>query len=130
MELEPWGRAARGLWQYVRQVALALGCTGDAFLVQTDAPVSAYLPVTQQLYGFPGRDAALLWDSERGWSAEIEDELVVAELGGDPLPPPAEVAEFVADLVAGRRVARRPSVAVPPAVLCHRLAAYALENVA
>lgn len=130
MELEPWGRPARGLRQYVRQVAAELGCTGDAFLVQTEAPVSAYLPLTQQLYGFPGCDAALLWDSRRGWSAEIEDSLVVADLGGDPLRPPVEVAGFVADLVAGRRVSRPPAVAVPPDVLCERLVAYALENAA
>jgi hypothetical protein len=131
MELEPWSRAALGLRQYVREVAERLDCTGDAFLVQTDAPVSAYLPLTQQLYGFPGRDAALLWHHRHGWSAEVDDSLVVAHLGDDPLPPPDEVAEFVADLVAGRPRRRRGTVPVPADVLRTRLAAYApaLEHV-
>jgi hypothetical protein len=125
MELEPWGRAALGLRQYVRQVAQRLGCTGDAFLVQTEAPVSAYLPLAQQLYGFPGRDAALLWHHRHGWSAEVDESLVVAHLGGDPLPPPADVARFVADLVAGRPRRRQEQVSVPADVLRARLVAYA-----
>lgn len=131
MELEPWGRAALGLRQYVRQVAEHLGCTGDAFLVQCEAPASAYLPLTHQLYGFPGRDAALLWHHRNGWSAEVDDTLVVAQFGGDPLPPPEEVAGFVADLVAGRPRRSRPRAPLSDDVLHARLAAYApaLEHV-
>jgi hypothetical protein len=111
MELEPWGRAARGLREHVRQVADALGCTGDAFWVQTEEPVSAYLPLEQRLYGFPDRDAALLWDARHGWAAAVEDgvedvePLTVAYLGR-LLPDPDEVAAFVADLVEGRPTGR------------------------
>ena len=103
MELEPWGRPARGLREHVRQVAEALGCTGEAYWVRTEEPVSVYLPLDEEFYGFPGRDTALLWDAERGWSAVIDDPvpLVVAYLGA-LLPAPRTVAAFVADLTAGR----------------------------
>jgi len=107
MDLESWSPAARGLRDHVRLVAAELGCSGEAFWVQTEAPVSAYLPLEQRLHGFPDRDAALLWDPTHGWSAAIEagtrdEPLVVTYLGGDVLPEPAAVASFVADLVAGR----------------------------
>ena len=136
MELEPWGRPARGLREHVRQVAAALGCTGDAFWVQTEEPVSAYLPVEQRFYGFPGRDAALLWDARHGWAAAVEDScadnspvgnpLVVAYLG-ELLPDPDEVAAFVGDLVAGRPTGRTdpPRAAPPPDLLRVGLAALA-----
>ena len=126
MELEPWGRPARGLREHVRQVAEALGCTGEAYWVQTEEPTSAYLPLEQYFYGFPERDAALLWDPERGWFAVVEDldePLVVAYLGA-VLPEPATVAVFVADLVAGRKTGRTdpPSFRVPTGVLRAELA--------
>ena len=125
MELEPWGRPARGLREHVRQVAEALGCTGEAYWVQTEEPVSAYLPLEQHFYGFPERDAALLWDAEHGWSAVIDDPkpLVVAYLGA-LLPEPGTVARFVRDLVAGRQVghAEPPRFPIPPAVLRAELA--------
>jgi hypothetical protein len=133
MELEPWGRPARGLWEHVRQIAVALDCTGDAFWVQTEDPVSAYLPLEQRLYGFPGRDAALLWDARHGWAAAVEDSedgdpLVVAYLGA-LLPDPGTVAAFVGDLVAGRRTGRTdpPAVALPPDLLRAELAGLAPE---
>jgi hypothetical protein len=131
MELEPWGRPARGLREHVRQMAEALGCTGEAFSVQTDEPTSAYLPLDERLYGFPDRDAALLWDPSYGWSAVIEDgaELLVVAYLGELLPAPEAVATFVADLVTGRkaRVARPPCLPVPPAVLRAKLADRAPE---
>jgi hypothetical protein len=109
MELETWDRPVRELRDHVRQVAEALGCTGDAYLVDADEPMSAYLPLDQHLYGFPDRDAALLWDQEHGWSAVVEDPeepLVVAYLGATQ-PDPAACATFVADLVDGSGC-RRP----------------------
>jgi len=132
MELEPWGRPARGLWEHVRQVAAALGCTGDAFWVQTEEPVSAYLPLEQRLYGFPDRDAALLWDARHGWAAAVEDStgdgepLVIAYLGL-LLPDQDEVVSFVDDLVAGRPTGctHPPAVALPPDLLRAELAALA-----
>ena len=131
MELEPWGRPARGLREHVRQVAEALGYAGEAFSVQTDEPASAYLPLDERLYGFPDRDAALLWDPSRGWSAVIEDgaDLLVVAYLGELLPAPEAVVEFVADLVAGTRPRRTrpPCSPVPPAVLRAELADHAPE---
>lgn len=127
MELEPWGRPARGLREHVRRVARALGCTGDAYWVRTEEPVSVYLPLDHRFYGFPGRDAALLWDPEHGWSAVIDDPepLVVAYLGA-LLPDPRTVAAFVADLVAGRGAGQ----AEPPSFLIHPEALAELAPVA
>lgn len=127
MELDPWGRPARGLREHVRQVAEALGCTGDAYWVRTDAPVSVYLPLDQHFFGFPDREAALLWDAERGWYAVIDDAepLVVAYLGA-VLPDPRVVVAFVDDLVAGRRTGR----AEPPSFLLRPAALAALAPVA
>jgi hypothetical protein len=105
LELEPWDPAARGLREHVRQVAGALGCTGDAFLVQTEEPVSVYLPLEQRLDGL---DAALLWDPEHGWAAAVEDggESHTVSYLGAALPEPTVVAAFVADLAAGRPAGR------------------------
>jgi hypothetical protein len=91
-----------GLPEHVRQVAEALGRTGEPCW-RTEEPPTAYLPLHEHLYGFPGRAAALMWDAEHGWSAVIDDAvpLVVAYLDTAP-PEPATVAAFVADLVAGR----------------------------
>lgn len=129
MELEPWGRPARGLREHVRQVAEALGCTGEAYWVRTDDPVSVYLPLDERFFGFPDREAALLWDAEHGWSAVIDDPepLVVAYLGA-LLPEDVDtVAAFVADLVAGRPTgsAAPPSFPSPPEALRAALARWA-----
>jgi hypothetical protein len=128
MELEPWGLPARGLREHVRQVAEALGCTGEAYWVQTEEPVSAYLPLEEHFYGFPDRDAALLWNPEHGWSAVVDEPepLVIAYLDA-LLPEPAAVATFVADLVAGRGAGRPepPSFRCPSDVLRTELAAQA-----
>jgi hypothetical protein len=125
MELETWGRPARGLREHVRQVAAALGCTGEAYWVRTEEPVFAYLPLEDHFYGFPGWDAALLWNAEHGWSAVVDEPepLVVAYLDA-LLPEPADVAAFVADLVAGRKTGRPgpPSFRHPPGLLRAELA--------
>lgn len=121
MELEPWSLPARGLREHVRRVAAALGCTGEAYWVQTEEPVSAYLPLEEHFYGFPDRDAALLWDPEHGWTAVVDEPepLVIAYLDA-LLPEPEAVVAFVADLAAGRK-AGRPE---PP---CFRLSSGALR---
>jgi hypothetical protein len=118
--MELWDGPAHGLWEHVRQVAEALGCTGNAYLVRTEEPASVYLPLDQQFFGFPGRDAALLWQPDRGWYAVIDDPdpLIIAYLG-EVLPEPPAVADFVADLVAGRRTGSTapPSFVLPPDAL-------------
>lgn len=131
MELDVWSRPARGLHHYVRLVAEELGCSGDAFWVQTESPLHAYLPLEQRVFGFPDRDAALLWDERRGWSAAVEasgeEPLVISYLGGDPLPPPAAVARFATKLADGAGRAGSPATPLSPDVLVARLARYAPE---
>jgi hypothetical protein len=125
LELEPWDRAARGLREHVRRVAEALGCTGDAFLVQTESPVSVYLPLEQEL---DGHDAALLWTPGSGWAAaaETDGETYIISYLGAALPEPGEVAAFVADLAAGRPAGR---VTPPTCQVTHSdLAALHREN--
>jgi hypothetical protein len=105
----------RGLRQYVRLVSEALGLTGESWYVQADDAISAYIALDRRLRGFPGRDVALLWDENHGWSAAVEthsgeDLLVVAYFGRDVLPRPASVAAWASELF-DRPVAEP---AVPP----------------
>jgi hypothetical protein len=129
MFLEPWGPPALGLRHHVRQVADLLGCTGDAFCLQTEEPFSAYLPLEQRFYGFPDHDAALLWNADHGWAAAVgdTDPLIIGYLGEDLLPPPQKVAKFVASLVAGQPIGRLdpPNFASAANFLSARLAAQA-----
>jgi len=130
MYLENWGRPARGLRRYVRLVAEELGCSGNAFWVDTEAPVSAYLPLDDRVPAFPERDLALIWTPTHGWYAAIEtasgEELVVVSYAGDEvLPSPAEVAAYVRALVRGGGPGRpTPPDAPVDADLPERLAAY------
>ncbi|MGH3761530.1 DUF6292 family protein [Actinophytocola sp.] len=106
MDLEPRSRSWRGLRRYVDLVTEALGYTGQAFHVQTESPVSAYIPLDERMPTFPDRDVALLWDERHGWCGAIEtasgeDLIVVAYLGTDVLPSPRKVARFASNLVAG-----------------------------
>ncbi|ONI91551.1 hypothetical protein ALI22I_07920 [Saccharothrix sp. ALI-22-I] len=125
---------ARGLRGYVRLVTEALDLDSECSYVWDERPARAYLAVDRRLPTRPDREAALLWDEERGWSAAIEthsgeDLIIVDHLGGDVLPPPRRVAKWAGRLFRGeRRDAPRP---VPARVnhaagdLTRRLAAYA-----
>ncbi len=131
MYLENWGRPARGLRRYVRLVAEELGCSGDAFSLDTEAPVSVYLPLEDRVPAFPEGDLALFWTPAHGWHGAIETasgaELVVLSYAGeDVLPPPAEVAAYVRALAGGCRSPGRPDPPEAPidADLLDRLAAY------
>lgn len=130
MYLENWGRPARGLRRYVRLVAEELGCSGDAFSVDTEAPVSAYLPLDDRVPAFPERDLALIWTPLHGWYAAIEtasgeDLIVVSYAGDEVLPSPAEVAMYVRALVEGGGPGRpTPPDAAVGTDLPDRLAAY------
>ncbi|MEQ0559983.1 DUF6292 family protein [Amycolatopsis sp. NEAU-NG30] len=92
------GAAARGLRQYV--LAVAAGLAAPAWFCEVDVPAGAYLALDHRLTRFPDHDTALLWDERDGWAAAVEapagDEVIVlAYLGGDVLPPPETVVEFV-----------------------------------
>jgi hypothetical protein len=134
MELEPRNRTSRGLRRYVGLVTEALGYAEHAYHVQTEPPVSAYVPLDGRVPGFPDRDVALLWDERHGWCGAIEtasgeDLIVVSYLGSGVLPAPRVVARFAADLINGAA----PGQPKPPTFravdadddLADRLAAYA-----
>jgi len=100
-------QAERGLRNYTRQIAAAIGIEPQAAWCEwADAP-NVYIPLDHRLPGHPDRDVALLWTAERGWAVAIEtgcgeDMLIVASLGGDVLPAPRTVAAFFRAVLAGR----------------------------
>lgn len=98
LEFEP--RAVRGLREYVRLVAAALGLRGQSWTVQCEPPANVYLALDDRLPLYRDRDVALIWDEEHGWSLELEsnhsgDLQVLAYLGDDVLPAPEAVARAV-----------------------------------
>lgn len=105
MELESWGRPARGVREYFRAVADACG-SGEAFSVRLERPLTGYIPLENRVAAFPELDVALVWDERTGWRAALEpattDDLVtLTYLDTSLCPPPEEVAAFAADPGAG-----------------------------
>jgi len=106
MELDFDDSALRNLLAYVHRVSSALGLRSDCACVLTERPVGVYLAVDGHLNGYPDRDATLLWDEQRGWSAAVEtysgeDLLVIADMGPEIRPEPTRVAEWATGLLAG-----------------------------
>ena len=102
---------SNSLAQYVRQVAIAIGVPVDAVGYEVSDTATAYLGLTERLPEHAGRDLMLGWDERLGWYVGVENHpdeahLVLCYLGGDAVPPPAAVARFVADALAGRRTDR------------------------
>jgi hypothetical protein len=95
---------ARGLREYVRQVAQACG-SGDVFSVQLETPLSAYIPLENRVDAFPELDVALLWDARTGWSSAVEtatNELItLTYLTESLVPSPEAVAAFAMNPAAG-----------------------------
>lgn len=107
----------RGLRGYLAAVADALGVGLESCAIDPQPPASAYLALDQRVPTYPERDLALLWDERYGWSAAVEthsgeDLIVLAYFGDDPLPAPAAVARFVADVRMNHQVgpAKRPDL--------------------
>ncbi|PKW00178.1 hypothetical protein ATK30_0265 [Amycolatopsis echigonensis] len=126
--------AERGLRRYTARIAAAVGAGAEAAWCEwADAP-SAYIALDQQLPGHPGRDAALIWAAESGWSVAVEtgcgeDLLITAELGGDVLPAPEAVATWFRAVLAGKSADthRRPASAESTDIV-HRLANWARDE--
>src|SRR5262245_13456920 len=101
MELENWGRPARGLREYFRIVAGACG-SGEAFSVRIERPLTGYVPLENRVAAFPELDVALVWDERTGWRAVLEpvtnnDLITLSYLDTSACPPPADVATFAAN---------------------------------
>ena len=129
MDLELYGKPARGLRRYVWLVAEALGVGRGCCYVQLESPVQAYIPVDERLPRLPGSDVAVVWDATQGWAIGVEDGpdvVPLGVLGGDVLPPPERVARFVARFLAGEPFAD-PDWPAPPGELIDRLAGYASD---
>ena len=128
--LDPQGKPARGLRRYVGLIEELLGLSGQGSCVQLEAPLSAYVAIDGHVPAFPDRDVALLWGERYGWAVAVEarcgeDLLVLRYLGGQVLPAPRVVAQFVRRTLDGERPgSSEPDVLESPG-LHDELAAYA-----
>lgn len=128
MELDLYGAPARGLRRYVWKVAEALGVGPGCCYIQLESPVQAYIPLDERLRRLPGSDVAVIWEATTGWSVGVEDgigaEVVpLSQLGGDLLPDPCLVADFVKRFLAGAPL-RAPEPPGPTDDLAERLAEF------
>jgi Family of unknown function (DUF6292) len=108
----------RRLAAYVRQVAAELGVPAEATGYEVSDTATAYLGLDQRYPTRPDQDLMLVWDERLGWYIGVETvpsepPRVLAYLAGAAVPPPAAVARFVTDAVAGRNVCRIRPV-LPP----------------
>jgi len=134
MDVDVDSSAARGLHEYVRCVAAALGLRGESWLVQLESPANVYLALDERLSAFPDGDVAVTWDEEHGWALGVESNpgaelLVLGYLGDDVLPAPEVVAAAVRRSVVGTLPRNgRPAyrAAGDADDLLSRLAAYAV----
>ncbi|WP_410608171.1 DUF6292 family protein [Amycolatopsis sp. lyj-109] len=111
----------RGLAQYVRAVASAVGVPVESTTVEISDTATAYLGLPRRWLDRPDHDVMLVWSERRGWSLAVETEPtaapeVIAHHGGEDLvPTPAVVARFVADAAAGQHLGPANPVAVTTA---------------
>lgn len=113
VELDFDSAAARGLREYVRLVAAALGLRGQCWLVQLESPANVYIALDERLRLCPTRDVALIWDEEHGWSLGVETNpgqnlLVLGYIGENVLPAPEAVARAVRRYFADQPPRNRP----------------------
>ena len=95
----------QGLAGYVRAVAAEVGVPTEGTGYEVSDTVTAYLGLSDR---WAGRDLMLVWDERLGWYVGVETrpdetQLVLCYLGGDAVPTPGAVAQFVAETVAGSR---------------------------
>lgn len=126
--------AASGLVDYIRSVADALGDDVTEVDVDFDDGLATAIILVRShvptLLEFP---LLLTWDEVSGWALRVEtdgtgDTTALEFLGGDILPGPQVVREFLGEAVCGRS----PGLVLPPAFrtpnagdeLEHRLAQF------
>jgi hypothetical protein len=97
----------RGLCAYFARVAAAVGVGFESCSFDLDVPSSGYLALDRSRDDLPRHEVALVWDEVHGWAVVVEPAgggatQVFAYLGGpDILPPPGEVARFLAAVRGG-----------------------------
>ena len=130
---EPDTRALeRGLGEYVRAVAAAVGVPDESTTVEISDTATAYLGLPRRWPDRPDHDVMLVWSELRGWSLAVEtgpadDPVVIARHGDDLVPPPGTVARFVADTVAGHHTGQEspgPAATATRTSLAERLKSY------
>ncbi|WP_329045782.1 DUF6292 family protein [Amycolatopsis sp. NBC_01488] len=123
----------RSLGEYVRAVAAAVGVPDESTTVEISDTATAYLGLPQRWIDRPDHDVMLVWNERRGWSLAVEtdpaeDPVVIAHHdGGDLVPDPRAVAQFVTDTAAGRHTGRKrpgPVAATTRGALAERLSPY------
>ena len=123
----------RGLGEYVRAVAAAVGVPAESTTVEISDTATAYLGLPRRWLDRPDHDVMLVWSELRGWSLAVETDpadepVVIARHGGDDLvPPPGTVARFVADTVAGHHTGKEgaaPATVATRKSLAERLKPY------
>lgn len=97
---------AFGLAGYVRAVAAAVGVPQQAAAWELGDRPAAYLALPDRCADHPERDLMLIWSAQRGWKICLENtahqpSAVVARLGMRVVATPAEVGQFVADVLGG-----------------------------
>ena len=121
-----------GLGEYVRAVAAAVGVPDESTTVEISDTATAYLGLPRRWLDRPDHDVMLVWNELRGWSLAVETDpadapVVIAHHGEDLVPPPAVVARFVADTVAGQHRGQEgpgPATAATRKSLAERLKPY------
>lgn len=122
----------RGMERYVADIASALGLGPESFSINANPVVSVHMLLNSRLSRRPGDALLLRWDERTGWSVAAglpsgRNATVIAYLGGDLLPYPADVTAFLAGLVGGSRVGQKMPPHFGPAArddMTYRLLSY------
>lgn len=96
---------SRGLAGYLSAVATAVGVPPEGTTFEVSDTATAYLALTRRWRRRPGRDLMLVWSERAGWAVSVETDpgeapVIVSRLGGDCVPTPEAVAQFVVDALA------------------------------
>lgn len=116
----------QALTRYVRAVADLVGVPAEGTACEVTDTVTAYLALPGNHGAQPGRDLMLVWSERQGWSVSVETTpteapLLLSRLGGELVPPPQDVADFVTRCIA-HPGSMRTLAALPAAVNRTRLA--------
>jgi hypothetical protein len=128
---------SRRLAAYIHQVAVAIGVSAEATGYDVSDTATAHLDLNQRCAMRPDHDLILVWDERLGWyvteetSPTTKAPTAIAYLNGDIVPPPAAVARFVAEAIAGRGglPIRRVQPPTERTVLATKMAAASREPV-